>query len=266
MQRLDLRRCLLVAWCAVGVMALYGCESSGMDRIDMADRAYRKGDFTTAYREAQQAMRSSQGSLKSEAAYMAGISAYRLKDSSSAVHYLKQASSSNVSQLTGDSLAMLGVIYAEQGKYPESVQAQLQAVRYLSSGPDRANAYYYAAKAQQKMGQWSQAKANLRLARSASRDEAFRHYIGQELDVGAFTLQIGAFTDHTNAQRAAENLATRASTLKLDSPRLVPAKDAQRRELTLVQVGRFPTYADAESVRQQLRPLTAIVVSLAGSQ
>jgi len=266
MKRLDLRRGLWVVGCVMGAMALQACESSGMDRIDMADRAYRKGDFTTAYREAQQAMRSNHGNLKNEAAYMAGISAYRLKDSSSAVYYLKEASSGNGSQLAGDALAMLGVIYAEQGKYPESVQAQLQAVKHLPAGPDRANAYYYAAKAQQKMGQWSQARANLRSARSASQDEAFRRDVGHELDAGAFTLQIGAFTDRTNAQRAAENLATRTSTLKLASPRLVPAKDAQRRKLTLVQVGRFSTYADAESARQQLRPLTAIVVSMAGSQ
>lgn len=266
MRRSKFRRCLVMLWCLAGVGVLLGCETTGRTRLDRADLAYRRGDYHMAYREAQHAMRSSQGAVRSEAAYMAAMSAYRLKDNSSAVHYLKQASNSMDSRLRGDALAMLGVIYAEQGKYQESVGVLLEAGRRLPAGQDRANAYYYAAKSQQKMGRWSAAKENLRLAHNISRDETFRGRVGQELNVEAFTLQIGAFTDHGNAQRAAENLATRASALRLGPPRLVPAKDAQQRQLTLVQVGRFSTYDQAQSMRQRLVPLTAIVVSLAESR
>ncbi len=250
---------LSVAVCTASI----GCAAYGPPQIDAIRVAYGRGDYAEASRQAQQMMRVGPVAYKDEAAYMAGMSAYRLKATATAERHLQAAAKSSDVALSADALIVLGLIYAQQGKHAAAVRSLLDAVPRLPTGQDRANAYFHAAKAQQKLGQWGQARTSLRLARGSSTDPAFRKRAIQELSVTGFTIQVGAFANQANALRTARKLARKVAAKKLGLFRLVPAVDQNGQAMFLVQAGKYSSHDSANSARDRLGLTSAIIVPLA---
>lgn len=243
---------------AVGLMAA-GCGAQSDQRLKEAYDAYDRHDYATALNKAEQSLQAATGPTADEAAYLAGRSAQELEQTAKAQQYFNRASRSSNPQLAGDSFASLGLILAQQERFDQAASVFLQAAQKLS-GQDRAEAYFHAAAAQQKIGQWSQARANLALARKSSTDQSFLANVAQQLRTNGYTLQVGAFADAGNAQRAIQAFLRDRRVLQIGGPRLVDAADAQGRSLTLVQIGRFSTYAAARSARTKAGLDSAIIV------
>lgn len=239
--------------------ALAGCASSAREsELDRIAALYHRGDYTAAYRQAAALAEKSTPPTSEQAAYLAGLSAYRLGDRALPLSWLSRAARSRDDQLSGDALATLGIFHSEQGRHDAAAQALEQAAGKLT-GQDRAQAFFYAGVAQQKLGQWALARANLERARNATSDAGFRGRVNQQMLVTAFTLQVGAFGDVGNAQRAARDLTPRAAALGLPAPRLVRAEP-----FTQVHLGSFPSHAHALAVKDRLSLRDAVIVPLIG--
>ncbi len=254
----------LVAIAGMALSIVWGCGAQDISRLHALRTAYRRGDYDQAYQQAQSLIHA--GSLapkyKAEAAYIAGFSAYRLKAWGNAQESLLLATHGPDTALTGDALTMLGLIYLQQGQDRLAVQMLLDATHHLAHPSDRARAYFYAAKTQQRLGQWAQARVSLSLARSNTQDPNLKGRIAHQLGVTGFTLQVGAFTDQANARRAAAKLSTQATGHTLGPPRVLPAIDAHGKQLFLVQVGSFSDNASADRAHRTLGQPAAIVVPL----
>ncbi|MCC7407119.1 MAG: SPOR domain-containing protein [Phycisphaeraceae bacterium] len=243
-----------------GLSLLAGCQGK-QSQVSLSDAyaAYDRGDYRSSYQMAR--MVAGSGKANHEAAYLAGLSAYRLGTYPMAARYLGVATASPQKKLAGDAYASLGMTYASMGRFADSGIAYEQAAKRLS-GQDQANAYYYSAIEFQKQGRWSQARSNLVLARAASNDENFKRQATEMMAVTGFTLQTGFFTVRDNAQRAAEQVGYLTKKLRMGQPRIVPAVDAQGRSGYLVQVGQFSSYPSALASKDKFGDFGAMVVPL----
>lgn len=235
--------------------------STQQAQLAAAQNALNSRDYTSAYDRATHVHSIARGTIRFEAAYVAGVSAQKLGNASAAESYLREASRVSDTQLAGDANASLGLLYSEQGRYDQAANALMRAAPGLT-GEDKANAYFYAAVAQQKIGQWPQARTNLVLARATTQDPGLRTQIESQLAVTGYTIQVGAFRDPSNARSAADRLADKATNRQIGLPRLVSSTDSAGRPVTLVHVGRYSTFSAANRARQTLGDLQAIIVPL----
>jgi hypothetical protein len=254
---------LLGVLLTVCCVSLTGCASAEPARgISELNNQYNQGQYAQAYTLGTRLSRSNIALQRDSAAYIAGLSAQKLGRTSEAQRYLRQAATSRDQALAGDALASLGLLHAEMGRHEYAARELLAAAERLN-GQDKANAYLYAGISQQKLGQWAQAKTSLVLARSASTNNAFTARVAEQLQVNGYALQLGAFSETTNAQRAAQQVANQTAQLRLGAPRLVATTDRSGKALTAVQVGRFATFAAALQGRNRLGNSSAIIVPLA---
>ncbi|MCC7147396.1 MAG: SPOR domain-containing protein [Phycisphaeraceae bacterium] len=243
-----------------GLLLLAGCAAKqpATPKLSQAYDAYNQGNFASAY---QLAHTLADRQPSREAAYMAGLSAYRLGSFGPAKRYLTIASTSADRKLAGDSLATLGMIYTSENRFAEAANAYEKAGAALA-GQERANAYFYAGLSLQKLGRWSQARSDFTLARSASTDREFLQRVVEQMATTGFTLQTGYFSVQDNARHAAEDLAPLAAQQRLGLPRIVIATDASGKPGWMVQVGQFSSYTSANEARRRLNHPTAIIVPL----
>jgi tetratricopeptide (TPR) repeat protein len=227
-----------------------------------ASAAYQAGEFEQAFRDASAVADFRRAENRDEAALVAGMAARQLDNPRRAERYLLQAAFSDDGSIAGEALASLGLMYAEREEYDRSADALLKAAPRLT-GQDRANAYFYAAIAQQKMGQWAQARTNLVLARAASADSGFRERVNEQLAVVGYTLQLGAYRDPANAQRRADELSEQADAANLGRPRVAQTTDRAGATLSVVQVGQFSTFQSAMQARDALGINEVVIVPLA---
>lgn len=239
-----------------------GCVGSSSARLNELYADYNSAQYNAAFHRAETLAQSGNRKTAQEAAYIAGLSAYRMGNLPAAARYLRLASASSDEALAGDALGALGLVYAQQGDYALACNTFGRAAKKLT-GEDRANAYYQAAVCSQKLGQWSQARSYLMLARSATSNSSLQSQISQALGTTGFTLQVGFFSVQSNAETEAQRLARKAADAKLGYPRIVPATDARGQAGYLVQVGQFSSYASAMTARDRFGEPLAMIVPLA---
>lgn len=227
-------------------------------------QAYQTQDYERAYTLASTAAGQAGDLPAMEAAYMAGMSAYQLGRWHQAEHYLRYPAGYNDVRLAADAKAGLGLVYLQQGKLTQA-EATLRDAAGNLSGQDRANAYFYIGLAQQRQGLWHQARTWFTQARALSKDADFVEQCNQQLAYTGYTLQTGAFTQQSNAQREAQKLAQQVQQAGLGLPRVVTATGADGKRLYLVQVGQFSTLASAANARARVGVGSAIVTPIASA-
>lgn len=257
---------LAPALLAVFAIAMIGCQNSAFKgtyfedtAIDMAPTGtieevtvlYGQGDYQAAYDMGKPIAWDRYRADRYEAAYIAGLSAQTLGDLPNADKMLNKAMVSPDPSLATDAADALGLVYSQQGRYAEAQRVLLWAAERLD-GERKARAYFYAGIAQQKLGQWSQARTTLVLARGLTRDAAFKMQIDQQVNVTGWTLQMGAFTDRTTARNLAESVAATSRDMNLGLPRLVNGTTAEGEAVTFVHVGQFTSYQSATRYRDAL--------------
>lgn len=229
--------------------------------IEEVTVAYSQGDYQTAYDLGKPIAWDRYRDDRYEAAYLAGLSAQTLGQLRNADKMLNKAIASPDPSLATDSADALGLVYSQQGRYAEAQRVLLWAAERLE-GERKARAYFYAGIAQQKLGQWSQARTTLVLARGLTRDAAFKAQIDQQVNVTGWTLQLGAFTDRASARSLAESIAAKSRDMKLGLPRLVNGTTPEGDVVTLVHVGQFTSYQSATRYRDALGTPGVIIRAL----
>ena len=257
-RRLKLLGALLI------LAATTGCAGDGQggnQELGTARSAFEQGDYAGAYQQASRIAERG-GQSKARAAYLAGLAARQQGKLNLAARWLRRASRQGEEAVVADARAELGIVYHQQGKYGRAARVLERASQDLL-GNDRAQALLFAGIARQKLGDWDQARRQLRFARAAATNSGLKRKINRQLKVTGYTIQVGAFREAANARQAARNWRSKAQNLGLRDPRLVSGQ-GQGGGLTSVQLGRFDTVAAANRARQGLGADNAIVVPLAG--
>ncbi len=255
-------RLALAVLLVLSPVALVGCNRmNGPTPTEMAQTHYQRGDYARAQTAAARAAATAGGTQRDLAHYMAGMSAYRLNNYPTAARYLSVAVNSRDEALAADARSTLGLIYSTQGRYEAAANMLLRSAD-LHTGEDRAQAYFYAGVAQQKLGRWPQARTSLILSQRSTRDQSLIQQINQHLAVTGYTIQVGAFANRTNADNTARAYASKASRAGLGSVLVTPSTDSVGRVVNLVQVGRYATFNAANTARAKLGDRGAVIVPL----
>lgn len=243
------------------VLMLAGCTNNRPSPTARAQTQFQQGNYARAQETAARAATTAGGNERDLAHYLAGISAYRMGNMATAERFLRVAALSGDESMAADASSTLGLIYSQMGRYSEAATA-FQRGANLQRGEDRAQAYFYAGVAQQKLGRRPQARTSLLLARKSTRDTGLVGRIDQQLAVTGYTIQVGAFRSRANADKLAAGYVVRASSAKVGSVFVVPGTGSDGREVNLVQVGRFATFGAASQASRLLGDRNAVIVPL----
>lgn len=250
--------CLLV----IGLAA--GCSSTSKGgNLDKAVTDYNAASYSQAEQEAVQAMNKSTGSAKENAAYVAGLSAYRMGNTEEAERRLLIAAQSANTQTAGSAKAMLGQVRLDQNRPREAAVYFSDASRLLT-GEDAQKAAKSAALAYQQVGdttasrQWTDISKTSPGSTTASGSRSTGPTLG-------FALQVGAFGDKKRAQRAADDANTVAKRDGLGPVRVINKRDDRGKPLYLVQFGFFTSRDAAAAARSRIGKLEYIVTAVSGT-
>jgi tetratricopeptide (TPR) repeat protein len=244
----------------LGALALTGCATSPQKMLASGESAYQRGDYYTAYTQARQAYaQTGSGPVAQESAYLAGVCAHRLPDYDAAQRYLWFAAHSDDRDLAGRAYAELGLVYMQLGLSDSAVTA-LDHAATLLKGQNQASAYFNEGLCLQRLGLWPQARQKFNVACRASRDPGFIALAGGWSTAVGYSLQLGAYSNLTNARNIRQQLAPASTRLGLGAPQVLASADPQYGSLYLVRVGVFSNYDLARLYRARLgRPTAAIV-------
>lgn len=241
------------------VLASGGCETTEEGAEAESLSLYNAGQYQQARNAAEREVRRSRGVQRDQARFVLGMSAYRLGRGSEAIEHLRQAAESGDRTISGRAHATLGLIYAGRSEHHRAIRHLEQATRKLD-GDDEARAYYHLALSEQKLGRWASARTHLSLAVSSTSDPSLRRAARQQQDATGYTLQLGAFSEKSNADEHA--LQMRSRTSGIGSPRVIPSTTSSGDRLYLVQVGRFSTFASAAQARRRLGRTDVMITPL----
>lgn len=235
---------------AAVLMWTVGCRSAGSPgALEAAVADYRAGRYVEAQQAAVQAHRGLRGTEAGQAAYLAGLCAYRRADLDGADEWLSRAAESADPTTRGQAQAALGLTLERQGRHREAAARFEQAAATLE-GPDARQAAFHAGLAHQAGGD----------------DDRARRWFGEAEspgDASGFTLQVGAFRDRRRAEQAASEAGALAQRHGLGRVQIVPRSDGRGRTLYLVHLGRFATRNEAAEARGRLGQLQLIVATAA---
>lgn len=261
---------------------LAGCESTPKASAGLAGALadYDAGLYSAAHTKAVGAMQGASGVAREQAAYVAGLSAYRTRDYIEAEHRLTTAAASSDRTVSGRAKAALGLVCLAQNR-PATGAVYLSEAARMLDGPDAGEAAFRAGVAYQLAGDEASAQRQFAYARAAGgsgiRDSAAggspSGTSGGSSGAGGwasppsglFAIQVGAFADMTNARSAADQARQPANRYGLGDVRIIPKTDARQRTLYVVQFGRFTSRTSAEAaLRQVAEPRYIIAPWMAG--
>jgi len=267
--RFALGSLLLAAALPLLTLAPGGCASDGDQNSASApstttdfERLYKQREYTKAYQSAAAAYTSATGNAKERAALTAGLSLAALQPPKEAdsERWLKPLVDSNSTAIAGSASATLGMIVQRKGRHAEAVTL-LTAASDKLLGDDRARASMFAGDSLQALGRGPEARSMYERAASSTTDRLLTIQITSRQSTvandaapakGAFTVQIGSFSDAQKARAAADRLAPKAAAAGLATPRVVQTTAKNGAAMHSVRIGRFATRADAQTAQQKL--------------
>lgn len=246
------------AFIFVTLLMLSACSGGGGAR--RAQDLYQQGQYAEALRQAEQSAQTSKPPASDRAALIAGMSAYELKKHSEAERWLRPLAYNSDPAIAGRASATLGLVQVARDRYSSAAIDFTSASRRLE-GDEAARAHYFAGECYSILGRLDAARASYEQARSLARDPSLRGRISSRLTGGSYTLQLGAFSNRANADRALATGTARASQAGLPAPTIVATPDVTGRTIYLVQVGRFGTKEEAAAARTRLGTESVVVMA-----
>jgi len=228
---------------ASGMLPLASCGGSAKagGGLDGAQQAYLAGNFNEAHEQAVDVLRTAKSPQREQAAYLAGISAYRMGRLDEAELRLLSSAGSADTTVSGRSKATLGLIRNDQHRHGDAARYFADASRLLT-GAEATQASLEADRASRAVG--GTAWAGGTSGGSAGVTDA--------ASGAAFAIQVGAFQSMENAAEAAAAAKSSAERHHLGDVRILPRPDGRGRTLYFVQFGRFSTRSAAESMRSRV--------------
>lgn len=276
----------LAAVATVILAALAGCATGGGNAasIDRAIADYEAGRFAASLAAAERAATRGDALSRDEAAYLAGMSAYRLGRDVEARRWLSASSTSSDAWLAGQSLVTLGSVELRGGDALAAARAFVRAAERLPDADESARARTAAGWAYRQLGDDANAKEQFARAKVSTSGpattvppprpalpEASTPTMTERAPApppgpagGSFTIQAGAFRDADRARGRAAEIAAKARELGLGSPSVRAKRNSSGAEIWVVQVGRFPDRASAEKVKSRLGSVNLSVERVAG--
>lgn len=226
---------------------------------------YEQGQFQRAKVEAEDAAAKSKGAAREQALVVAGMSAHAMKDNAEAERILRPLTTSSDMRVAGRAKATLGLIAQEKGRDEEASQLLLDASKQLA-GDESARASLHAGDSLVKLNRPEKARIQYQIGLASAKDPELRKDLQQRIGGasgpgaapgggvarGGFTIQLGAFTQRANADKAAQAAAGKASNAGLTAPRIVKGTDTKGREVWYVWVGQFGSRQAAANARTKL--------------
>ena len=243
-------RSILVTALLVSAAALCGCGTSPNATLQQTIVDYRAGRYAQAYQQAAKLASGPSRRSADEAAYMAGMSAYRLGRDDEALKHLVRLADHRDDAIAGPAGATVGLIFAKRGNHERALAYYSRAVKRLK-GNDQAQAYYHMAITEQKLGRFAQARPRLILAAANATDSDLRAAAEHRMQTAGFTLQFGAYSLQRNADERVREIGALARQANLSDPQVV-ALESGGRKLYHVQAGRFGSYEAALAAKQRL--------------
>ena len=240
---------------------LVGCESTGSkDALNKAVADYNSQHYFLAQKRSAVVAKKASGTLRDQAAYLAGLSAYQLGDYVEAELQLTKAARSTDRVTAGRAKAVMGLLRGDQDR-PGDAAGLLNEASISMRGEDSRQAAFQAALAHDKAGgripdYVADQIYRLRATQSGARSSQTM------VDRKAFSLQVGAFHELRRAQAAAKNIAGVAQANDLGKVRIVKKRDDRGRMLFIVQLGRFNNRFDAKNIHRQIGRKDLIVAPL----
>lgn len=232
---------------------------------DEVNAAYAAGDYESALRLGERLSKAKDDApreTRDQAAYTAGLAAIRLEQPQKAQELLLRAAEGPDVAVRADALVALGRLYDANDEHALAAEAMLKAADLLQ-GDQRAQALLAAASSQQKLNRLPQGRTTLVRARGAATSPGLKRQIERQMLGTGYTIQVGAYTDEAEAQRAAEELIDPATAARLGPPKLSSVQDARTGQwLTLVQVGEFTTFASAQEAQRRLGAEGSMVAAM----
>jgi cell division septation protein DedD len=257
-------------------MSSAGCEGRGQRGLDRSIAAYDAGDYARAYDLADAAAGDARTTKDAdEAAYLAGMSAYRLGRYQDAERWLTQAARSGDRWLAGQAGVTLGSTQLQLGRTAEAGRTFARAAEKLDDEEAR-RARLAAGNAFRDIGDTTRADEQFRLAgaTAATTPRSVSEPVGASPSprtatsptttpvaaTGDFTLQGGAFRDEAKARARAEELRSRSVRAGLGEPRVLTKRAADGTLLFVVQMGAFRDRSAANTALSRLSADGVVVI------
>ena len=236
------------------MLVAVGCGARHETGLEQSLTDYREGRFALAHERAADVARTSTGPIREQAAYVAGLSAYRLGDLEDAARRLEEAAASAQPATAAPARATLALVRLEEDRAAEAAALLREAAADLS-GADREQAERYAraaarrASSLERTGKWMIHPATSPLPPPAIAPPA-----------DTFALQVGAFKSRRRAEGAAATARRTADREGLGPVEIVTRKVPAGSTLHVVRFGRFASRAGAADIRTRLGLTEYIVV------
>lgn len=263
--RVSVRR-LVVGAIAASIL-LHGCASGGAKELAEARTAYDTGQYSEALAKGTAAQASADPETAAAAAYIAGLSAFRLDRLGEAEQHLRVAATSSDAAIAGRAEAQLGAIELRQRR-PREAAASYERAADLLEGDEASRARYQAGLALREAGDGTGARSQMHIAADSSRgtlSPAVRADAQRALSETGWTLQGGCFKDRGNAERAAKHISTMTIGRGLGPARVVPQRDSGRGTVYCIFIGAWATRQGAEEARTQLGRTDFFARTIGGS-
>lgn len=189
-----------------------------------------------------------------------GMSAQALGQDDEAKRTLEPLLTSKDPQIVGRAEAALGQIAQRKGQNAYAADLFKRASQKLD-GDDAARASMRAGSNLAAAGRPTESTAHYQAAAQTAQNTTLKRTATQLSEPGPFTLQAGAFTNRSNAERRARELNTQAVRAGLAAPVIVP-ETINGKPGYSVQIGSFPTRQAAAAARSRLG--VAVVVTPVG--
>ncbi len=228
-----------------------GASPNAAPTIESITADYDAGRFQQAYTDAVTLSRRSDLATRDQAAYLAGLSAYRMQQYASVDRYLSPLVHSRDPEVAGRAAGTLGLADMERGNYREAATHFKQAADRFR-GQEKAEAAYRAGLAYREANLASQARVQFLIARGASNDAAFQAKVDRELRTNGFTLQLGVFAGRSNAESVVESFGRTPAAGQLGPASIMTAKGDRGETLYYVHVGIFNSFSAALRARDSI--------------
>jgi septal ring-binding cell division protein DamX len=236
--------CLIAAcgWFAPGCASGNSGGRAGGDYV----RAFESGRYAEALDQASRAAQQGRGFKRDQANLIAGLAAQALDRNAEAEKHLAPLVTNGDPKVAGEASAALGLLCAEEGRHAEAVDLLASAGRTLQ-GDQAARAFMYAGDSYRSMDKETEARGMWAMAQTKVADAAKPSAATPKPTSGKtqFTVQVGAFSNFTNAQKQLSRFRA------YGNPRVVEV-DRNGKKLFVVRVGNYDQRQDADRVAKTI--------------
>lgn len=234
------------------VVGFAGCAGGGSAQADANGYVaqFARGDYAEAKSTALAHAQGASGVERDRANLIAGLSAAQLGQNSEAQRLLSPLTTNPDREIAGRATAGMGLVARNQGDRAKGAGLMAEGAAMLSGDP-AAKAYMAAGDAYAELGAKDQAMVQYNAALGAVQAVDLRSTIQQRLEGKRYTVQLGAFTSRSNADKRAGEVRSRSVQLGLGAPKIQQGS-IRGKTSYLVQVGDFASKTEAKTAMLKL--------------